>query len=164
MNLLDWLNNSSILGLVLETSWIFPIVEIIHIFGMTLIIGGLVVFDVRLLGLISCKSIPIRSLMYHIAPWLICGFILSLFSGLTFFASDTTRYWGNTSFQIKLVLLVLALINQAVFYFKDYPEAFNWNSDVATPLSARLSAVISLVLIFGILTAGRLIPYVESTQ
>lgn len=162
MNFLEWLNNTPIPGLVLETAWGFPIVEIIHIFGMTLIIGALVVFDVRLLGL-SRKSIPIKSLMYHIAPWLICGFIISLFSGLAFFASDAIRYWGNTSFQVKLVLLLLALINQAIFYIKDYPNASDWDSDVATPLSARVSAAISLALIFGILTAGRLIPYVETT-
>lgn len=159
MGILEWLDSTPVPALVLETAWGFPIVEVIHIFGMTLIIGGLVLINLRLFG-INPGRIPVQALTAHILPWLGVGFVISLLSGLTFFASDAGRYWGNTAFRIKLVLLTLALINFAVFYYRIYRKGRGDDSSVST----RTSAVISLLLLVGILAAGRLIPYLDRME
>ena len=158
MTFLEWLNSTPIPSLVLGSAWGFPIVELVHILGMTLIIGGLVILDMRLLGM-SRKSLPVKVLMEHILPWLTAGFIISLLSGLTFFASDASRYWANNAFRVKLVLLVFALINFTVFYLRIYRNVSDWNISVRASASARVSAVLSLLMLFSILTAGRLIAY-----
>ena len=158
MTFFEWLDSTPIPSLVLESAWGFPIVELVHILGMTLIIGGLVILNMRLLGM-SRKTLPVDVLMEHILPWLTAGCIISLLSGLTFFASDASRYWVNNAFRIKLILLVLASLNFAVFYLRIYRNVSVWKVNVHASASARVSAVLSLVMLFGILTAGRLIAY-----
>jgi hypothetical protein len=86
----------------LENSWLFPVVESIHVIGLAAFVGTLVLEDLRTLGL----KIPDTR---HLKVWTLAGLAMMLLTGATMFLSDTMRYRHNPAFRMKISLLVLAL-------------------------------------------------------
>src|SRR5579864_4084966 len=86
----------------LENSWIFPVVESIHVIGLAAFVGTLVLDDLRTLGL----KIPDTR---HLKVWTHAGLAVMLLTGVAMFLSDPTRYRHNPAFRLKIPLLVLAL-------------------------------------------------------
>ena len=88
--------------MALENSWIFPVVESIHVIGLAAFVGTLVLDDLRTLGL----QIPDTR---HLKVWTYAGLAVMLFTGAALYLSDPTRYRHNPAFRLKIPLLVLAL-------------------------------------------------------
>jgi hypothetical protein len=86
----------------LENSWIFPVVESIHVIGLAAFVGTLVLDDLRTLGL----KIPDTR---HLRVWTYAGLAVMLLTGAAMFLSDAARYRHNPAFRLKIPLLVLAL-------------------------------------------------------
>lgn len=86
----------------LENSWIFPVVESIHVMSLAAFVGTLVLDDLRTLGL----KIPDSR---HLKAWTIAGLAMMLLTGAAMFLSDPARYRHNPAFRLKIPLLVLAL-------------------------------------------------------
>ncbi len=87
----------------LENSWIFPVFESIHVIGLAAFVGTIVLEDLRTLGLKIADT-------SHLKIWTHTGLALMLITGAVMFLSDTTRYLHNPAFDVKITLLVLALI------------------------------------------------------
>ena len=85
----------------LENSWLFPVVESIHVMGLAAFVGTISLADLRTLGL----KIPDARL----TAWTHSGLGAMLLTGATMFFSDTARYLHNPAFRVKVALLVLAL-------------------------------------------------------
>ncbi|MCW5576890.1 MAG: hypothetical protein KIT13_12415, partial [Burkholderiales bacterium] len=98
--------------------WLYPVVEIVHIVGFVVLVGGIVVLDLRLLGL--SKALPVRLLARHVLPWSIGALLLIVPSGLLMFIAHAGDLVGNTAFIVKMVLLLCAGANAAAFH----PGAF----------------------------------------
>src|SRR5260370_5825463 len=88
---------------------IFPALECIHIVGFALSIGTIAILDFRLLGL-GLKRQSVAELAKDLAPWTLAGLAIMLLSGPAMFSSDSDMYYLNISFQIKMVLLLLAIV------------------------------------------------------
>jgi hypothetical protein len=86
-----------------ENSWIFPVVESIHVIGLAAFVGTVVLEDLRALGL---RFPDTRNLK----PWTHAGLAAMLLTGAAMFFSDNSRYLHNPAFQVKIALLVLALM------------------------------------------------------
>jgi hypothetical protein len=89
----------------LENSWIFPVVESIHVVGLAAFVGTVVLEDLRTLGYVRTGERPLKA-------WSHAGLAVMLLTGAAMFFSDTARYSHNPAFQVKLALLVVALIVQ----------------------------------------------------
>ena len=86
----------------LENSWIFPVVESLHVIGLAAFVGTIVLEDLRILG----WKFPATG---HLKPWTHAGLAVMLLTGAVMFLSDTARYLHNPAFHVKITLLVLAL-------------------------------------------------------
>ncbi len=86
----------------LENSWLFPVIESIHVIGLAAFVGTIVLEDLRTLGLRFPDT-------RHLKPWTHGGLAVMLLTGVAMFFSDTTRYLHNPAFQVKVALLVVAL-------------------------------------------------------
>lgn len=139
-----------------EGLWFYPTVEIIHILGFVLLIGGIAVYDLRLLGL--GRKVPADLLARIALPTAITGFCLAIPAGGLLLTTEATAIAGNPAFQLKMVLIGLGLINAATFHFGIYRRVAEWNLG-PPPLAARLAGGMSLVLWIGVLVCGRLIAY-----
>lgn len=142
-------------------AWVWPVGEILHFTGMAVLIGTIGIIDARILGLF--KGIPIRSLERF--AWIgAAGFVINALTGFIFIAGNPIggpyEYLGNLSLQLKLLLVLIAGINLAAFYFTGLAKAANaTGADESAPMGAKVVACVSLICWFGVICFGRLIMY-----
>jgi hypothetical protein len=131
--------------------------EILHFMGLSLLLGSLIIIDLRMAGFFKYVDITATGKFLPVA---FSGFGLNFITGVLFFIGDPTRYIINIGFQIKMALVVIAGINALWYYWKIHPDIHTWDPHGNTPVSAKTTAVLSLCLWTGVLLCGRLIPYV----
>jgi hypothetical protein len=141
--------------------WVWPVCEIIHFFGMALLIGSVGLVDLRILGV--AKGVPIKSLERFV-PLGVIGFLLNLTTGLIFVGGNPVggpqEYLTNLAFQIKMALIVIAGLNVIAFYVMGIArQADAVAPDGSAPTSAKVVAGLSLLLWFGVILFGRFIMY-----
>ena len=137
--------------------WLYPSVEIVHIAGIAMLVGSIVVLDLRLLGL--SRSLPVRRLAAHVLPWSAGSFLLIVPSGLAMFVAHAADLMGNPVFALKVCLILAAGMNAAAFHAGVFRSAAQWDVDVMPPLAARFAAALSLLLWLSVLACGRLLAY-----
>ena len=140
---------------ILSSSWLWPALEIFHFIGLSLLLGSLLVIDLRLAGYF--RHIDIRA-AHKMLPWTFVGFSLNLVTGVLFVIGDPARYAANVGFRWKMVLVLIAGLNALWFYRKIDPLMSSWAPDADTPALAKTIAFVSLATWTGVLLLGRLIP------
>ena len=151
------LSETSLHSWVVSQTWLWPTLEVTHFFGLTLLIGGLLVVDLRVLG--AAASSPLLA-TYRLLPIVLVGFGLNLITGVLFIFGDPFRYAANIGFQAKMIIIFLAGANALFHHVKVTPllSAASLSADV--PMVAKVSAAASLLAWTAVLLLGRLIPYV----
>lgn len=130
--------------------WAWPLLELVHIAGFAVLVGGLVLVDARVLG--GRRGPDPRSLERHARPFVRGGLALALMAGLMLFVGRPVEYVGNPAFLAKLALVGVALANALAFHARD--------GIVKIDAVARLQAAASIALWFLVLALGRFIAYV----
>ncbi len=141
---------------IAETYWLWPVLEIFHFIGLSIMLGALLIIDARLLGMLRTYD---AGSVKRLVPLVWVGFCINLASGTMFFVGDPMRYSINIGFQIKMLLILVAGLNVVVYQLQVRPQLIGWNT-VSMPTIARLVAIASLATWGGVLLLGRLIPYV----
>ena len=143
-----------------ENAWAWPVCEMFHYVGMSLVIGMIGTMDLRILGMF--KGIPIGAFR-PLVPIAIGGFIVNLVSGLimvTGNAPDSSFYVMNLSFQLKVLALLLAFLNLLVFQFSGLErKVYAVPAGGDAPGSAKVVALVSLVAWVFTIIFGRLLMY-----
>lgn len=155
--IVTWILGTSINAWVLNTPWAWPIMEILHFIGLSILLGAMLLIDVRLAG--HWRTISLNA-VHRLLPWAILGFAINLVTGVIFFFGDPERYVANIGFRIKMVLVVIAGLNAIWYKLKIDSDLANWSADQDSTAQAKAVAYISLVSWFGVLLFGRLIPYI----
>ena len=154
----EWLEMTPAGVLVRESLWGFPIVVAIHILGLTMSVGALVWFDLRLLG-VSMRRIPVSEVYRRLMPWMLSAFIVMFMSGALLFVGFATKAYGNLYFRIKMAAMLLAAANALMFHFSTERRIARWNEAARPPLPARLAGLASLLLWVVVIMAGRMMSY-----
>jgi hypothetical protein len=140
-----------------EQLWLYPAVEIVHIIGFAILVGSIVMFDLRVLGL--SKAISVRALSRHLLPWSLGALVLIVPTGFLMFSAHAADFIANRAFQVKMALLLSAGINAVIFRTGPYQSVSSWDTQVTAPLGARISVLVSIVIWFSIIACGRLLAY-----
>jgi hypothetical protein len=140
-----------------QSLWLYPIVEIVHIVGLALLFGSIVVLDLRLLGLSS--SISVRKITAHVLPWTAASFLLIVPSGLAMFVAHASDFIGSPVFVLKMGLIFAAGINAAVLHAGAFGKVSAWDAGAMPPGAVRLAAGLSLLLWISVIACGRLLAY-----
>jgi len=140
-----------------ENFWAWPLLENLHFVGLCALVGGLLVIDLRVIGIGPPKNIPIKPAM-NLIPFVMIAFSINLVTGL-FFVCANPSYFDNIAFQWKCALMVLAGANALWFWFGEHTKLSNLPDGVDTPMSAKVIAAGSLALWAGVIVLGRLLPY-----
>lgn len=130
--------------------WAFPALEAVHIAGIAVLLGNLVLFEARLFGL--GRRLEIRPLARLALPLAVAGFLLAAASGLLMFASQPADMLPNPAFRLKMLLLLVAGANALWFHLRGSLE----RADAV----GRLLGGSSLLLWLAVLGCGRAIAYV----
>ncbi|MEO8143711.1 MAG: DUF6644 family protein [Betaproteobacteria bacterium] len=137
--------------------WLYPSVETAHIAGIALLVGSIVVLDLRLLGL--SRSLPVRRLAMHVLPWTAASFALIVPSGMAMFVAHAGELISNPVFAVKMCLILLAGANAGILHAGVFRRAGKWDVDVMPPLAARAAAAVSMLLWISVIACGRLLAY-----
>ena len=116
-----------------ENSWLFPVIESIHVMGLAAFVGTIVLGDLRTLGLVPDAG--------PLTRWTHAGLAVMLVTGAAMFFSDTSRYLHNPAFHAKLVILVIALATHFSLRRR----------------GSRFTAILSLILWSSVVLAARAI-------
>jgi hypothetical protein len=151
----QWADGSWVGTTVRNSRMWFPILELFHLFALTILLGTTVLLSLRLLGVVMRKQ-PIPELAHDLAPWTGWSIAVVLTSGTFMFFSGALRYYDNQSFRIKMVLLFSALI----FHFAYFRRVVRQDESSLSPGAFKLAGIGALVLWFGVGLAGRSIGFV----
>jgi hypothetical protein len=160
MDIAEWLSvleHSSLAEVMRHSLWTYPIVEIVHIVGFAILVGSVVLFDLRLLGF--SRTVSIRSLERHLLPWSWVALLLIVPSGVAMLSAHATDFAGNPAFRVKLLLIAFAGVNALTFHYGVFRSVSTWDQHQPTPLAAKAAALLSLAIWLGVITCGRLIAY-----
>jgi hypothetical protein len=152
------LEHSGLAAALRNDLWLYPIVEIFHISGFVILVGAVVMFDLRVLGL--SRGVSMRALARHLLPWSVGALIVIVPTGLMMFSAHATDFIGNPAFVTKITLILIAFANAVAFHVGVFRGAEGWDTHEPAPAIARLHAIASLLLWFAVITCGRLIAYV----
>lgn len=161
-----WLRWPAVEVFLQAYSWAWPLCEVLHFVGLSLLVGTVGMFDLRLLGV--AKRVPVAALREFL-PWGIFGFVLCVISGLVFVTGIGSNLIGAHPYdilmrdlwlQLKLVFIFLAGINLLIFYQSGVSRAVDsLGPGDEAPLLAKLIAGTSLFLWVGVVYWGRLVPW-----
>jgi len=141
---------------LMQTAWAWPIAESLHFLGLSLLIGAIGAFDLRLLGV--ARRIPIAA-MHRLIPWGIAGFVINISTGLLFLLTEPDQYLYNPSFHFKLLFIGIGGLNAMTFYVTSYRRVCGTETCYEAPLRAKAIAAISLCAWLGVITCGRLLTF-----
>jgi len=133
----------------------YAMVNLAHLLGLTLLLGAMLLLDLRLLGF--GRRLPLPEVSRLLTPLAIAGLALQACSGFALFSADAVPLSSNAAFRLKLLLIVAALANAVLFRVLWSRSLAGW--DRAPPLAGRMQATASLLLWLGVAAAGRLIAY-----
>jgi len=136
-------------GPIKSSTWAYPALEVVHIFGIALLLGNLVLLELRVFG--RGAALPVRDLARMSLGLAGVGFSLVAVSGLLMFSTEPAELLANQAFTLKLILLLLAGANAAWFHAR--------GSLAKLDGVARALMLSSTLIWLSVLTCGRWIAY-----
>jgi hypothetical protein len=155
---LVWLGGTPWSVALLESLYVWPLVESTHVLGIALFVGTTVMMDLRLVGVAFAK-VPITQFTRRVLPWTRAAFGVMVATGLLIFYSNPVRYYHNIFFRGKMLLLVAAGLNVWWFHSRTHRRVAEWDLADTPPRAARVAGLVSLITWAGIVVAGRMIAY-----
>lgn len=156
--LLSWIGSSWLGQLMRGVWWMWPLMENLHFLGLCILLGGLLVIDLRVLGV--ARSIPMKPAINFI-PVVLAAFLVNLLTGIAFYAGDPFHYTYNTAFQWKMGLIVIAGLNALWFWFGEHNKLVRLADGEDADFPAKVIAGLSLLIWVVVIILGRMIPYIE---
>jgi hypothetical protein len=157
MSLLEfcrWLQYSAPLHSMRESPIFFPIVATIHLMGLALIGGAVLVVDLRLLGL-ALQNQPVSGLAHDAERWLFRGLAVMVATGILLFMCFATKYYYLTFFWVKMAALVAVIIFTRSVHRR---VALAKDGDVS-PIRRKVVALVSMFLWTTVAVGGRYIGF-----
>lgn len=130
--------------------WAYPALEVVHIIGIALLLGNLVLLELRVFGLGA--ALPVKALSRLSLGIALAGFSVAAASGLLMFASQPAELLANRAFTLKMLLLLTAGCNAAWFHGRG-------SLDKLDGLAKAQMAVSTLIWLAAV-ACGRWIAYV----
>lgn len=137
-------------GWIVTHPYAYPLLEALHIAGIGVLLGNLVLFELRVWGFGA--ALPAAALARLALPLAAGGFVLAAASGSLMFLSQPAELLGNRAFVVKLALLLLAGANAALFHARGGVARLD--------RTARALTALSLGLWLAVIGCGRWIAYV----
>lgn len=153
--LLEALGDSALSVSLRGSAWSYPLVNTLHIVGIALLVGPILILDWRLLRLRTTPAVTVLATL--LLPAARAGFVLAVVAGLLLFVARPLDYAFNTLFQFKLACIGLALLNLAHLH-----RSAAWRNAVAhnrPDWRVRVACGVSLLCWLTALGLGRLIGY-----
>jgi hypothetical protein len=143
---------------ITETPWVWPTCETLHFIGLSLLMGVVLLVDLRVLGFL--RGVSFASL-HRLLPWAAFGFGVNVVTGLIFFVGNPGQYTGNKAFFWKLGFVLVAGIN--ALYFTCLDEPWSLGPGEEAPMTNKIAAVSAFVLWVAVMYCGSMLPFLGTS-
>jgi hypothetical protein len=150
----QWCEQSGIGETIRRSSWLFPLIEAIHLLGLGVIGGAVLVVDLRLLGL-GLRRQSAAQLTRDAQPWLVGSLLLMIITGGLLFLSEAIKCYYHGAFWFKMASLLLAI----VFTFTIQRKVTLADETHIPPVWYKVVAIVSVILWSGVGIGGRWIGF-----
>jgi len=135
--------------------WCWAASETVHFIGLSLLLGVVLLVDLRMLGFLKGVSF---SALHRLLPWGVLGFGLNVVTGIFFFVgAPPSFYVTNAVFFWKLALILVAGAN--ALYFTVFDQPWTMGAGDAAPMAARVAAASGIFLWVGVIFCGQMLPF-----
>ena len=134
----------------------WPMLQTLHLIGMTMLIGAVGLFDLRVLGL--AKGIAPAAL-HKLIPFGVAGFLLNATTGTLFFIGNPDQYAFNLAFRLKLTAMALAGLNLLLFYATAYGAVKRVPAGGDVPFRAKVMTGVSLFSWTSVIVCARILTW-----
>jgi len=157
MDLFVWLEHTAVADAIRTSRWMYPAFETGHYIGLSLLVGGIMLIDLRVLGF--WRTLPLKS-MIGLLPFVWVGFAINATTGSLLFIYGATGFGTNPAFWIKMTFMMLAGLNALAFDLAVRRSAFDWVAADKPPKFVKVFATLSFALWLCVVTTGRWMAYV----
>lgn len=150
----DWCGRTWLGTTVRDTIWAFPLIETIHLLALAILLGSVLIVNLRVFGLGRQYYSSAAQLARQLEPWMLASIGVLIATGIPMFLSEPMKCYESYSFPIKIILIVLGIASQFTIQRR-------WViADTASAGSAKIAACVSILIWTGVGLAGKGIPYV----
>ena len=154
LSFFQWCQASALGTAIRDSLWLFPVIEAVHLLGLALMGGLVLLVDMRLMGL-SMPRKPVAALAREIQPWLIGTLAVMLTTGLMLYSSEAMKLYYNGAFWMKMAFLASAIL----YTFTVRRAVLAADETRVGPVWGKLAALISIALWAGVGIGGRAIGF-----
>jgi uncharacterized membrane protein len=154
--LFEWCDNTRVSVAIRDSRVLFPVIETVHLFALTILLGTTIVLSLRLMG-VTLRRQPLAELGAELAPWIDGSIVVMLTSGSLLFLSEALKCYGSSAFRVKMFLLLAAL----VFHVTVFRVVSRTDESKVGPAWRKAAGALGLALWFGVGLAGRGIAFLE---
>jgi hypothetical protein len=156
MEFLTWLEHTAIANAIRSSRWMYPAFESLHYVGLSLLVGAIMLIDLRVLGF--ARKLPLKS-MIGLLPFVWAGFITNVTTGSLLFIYGATNFGVNKAFWLKMTFMVLAGLNAFAFQLATTRAGYDWVAVDRPPPIVKTFATLSFALWLCVVTTGRWMAY-----
>lgn len=154
LSFFEWCEATALGVAIRNSKWLFPVIESVHLLGLALLGGAILLVDLRLLGL-GLKRQPVAQLAKDAEPWLVGSVLVMLGTGVSLFLSESIKCYYSPAFWVKMTTLPVALLFTATVRRRVALA----DEAAARPLLRKIVGLVSLALWFTVAAAGRWIGF-----
>ncbi len=147
-----WADQTWVSTLIRDSTWVFALIEVFHLFGITLLLGTLVVINLRLFGF-GLAGQSLKVVAADTLPFTFMGMALTICTGILLFVAEPMKLYVSLPFLVKMCFLAAALLFTFTFH------RYLTNRDAPPSLTSKFAACFSVALWFGVGLAGRAIAF-----
>jgi hypothetical protein len=141
----QWMQYTPLARTIQHSPSLIALLESIHLVGLTLLIGTILMVDLSLLG-VGIGRHSVSSIARELNRFTVIGLAIMLASGPLILCSEAIRCYKTPAFWVKMALLAIAI----AFHFTIHRTATRSDHP-----HARMVASLSLALWIGVALAGK---------
>jgi hypothetical protein len=155
-----WLAATPLSHTIQTTGWIIPALQTIHILAVAVLFSSAILVNLRLWRALQ-RDAPLADVARRFLPVIWPVVIILLLTGSLLIIGEPRRSLLNTTFYLKMALLVCALVLTGALQWSLSSAPQLWEQNRGRRVMARLAATLSILLWSGVLFAGRFIAYTQ---
>jgi hypothetical protein len=155
-----WLGATPLSHAIQTAGWIIPTLQTIHILGIAILFFSVVILDLRLWGVLQ-RDVRLGEIARRFLPVMWPTVLVLLITGSFLIIGEPKRSLLNTTFYVKMTLLVLALVLTGLLQWSLWAAPDFWETGRGGRIAARFAATLSILLWCCIIFAGRWIAYTQ---
>jgi hypothetical protein len=149
----EWIEASTLGDIVRQSLWLFPVVQSLHLLGLSVLGGAVLIVDLRMLGT-GLRNHSIARIARDARPWFVGALLITMVTGVALFASEAIKCYYNFSFWVKITTLPVAIV--FAFTVRDRLAA---RAGMHATALTRVVGFLSIALWFTVAAAGRWIGF-----